>query len=303
MDALWNDPESTLTKWRTPLYENEKIIELPVDQRTITRRYTQRAIDFVKANATKPFFLYLPHSMPHIPLYVPDDVRDPDPKKAYINTIEHIDTEVGKLLTTLDELKLSENTYVIFTSDNGPWLPFQHHGGSAGPLRDGKGTTFEGGQRVPFLLRGPNVPAGSVCDEIMSTIDMLPTLAAITGKALPADKKIDGLDVTSLWTGTAKESPRNEFLYYTGNGAIDGIRMGQWKLLTNRPNAGGAKNQKNAEANKKAPKYALYDLTKDIGEKTDLSKAQPEVVERLRARMLELDAEVTKNARPTWQKP
>jgi arylsulfatase A-like enzyme len=230
-------------------------------------------------------------------------VRDPDPKKAYINTIEHIDTEVGKLLSTLDELKLSENTYVIFTSDNGPWLPFQHHGGSAGPLRDGKGTTFEGGQRVPFLLRGPNVPAGSVCDEIMSTIDMLPTLAAITGKALPADKKIDGLDVTSLWTGTAKESPRNEFLYYTGNGAIDGIRMGQWKLLTNRPNAGGAKNQKNAEANKKAPKYALYDLTKDIGEKTDLSKAQPEVVERLRARMLELDAEVTKNARPTWQKP
>jgi arylsulfatase A-like enzyme len=303
MDALWNDPESTLTKWRTPLYENEKIIELPVDQRTITRRYTQRAIDFVKANATKPFFLYLPHSMPHIPLYVPDDVRDPDPKKAYINTIEHIDTEVGKLLTTLDELNLSDNTYVIFTSDNGPWLPFQHHGGSAGPLRDGKGTTFEGGQRVPFLLRGPNVPTSSVCDEIMSTIDILPTLAAITNKPLPADKKIDGLDVTSLWTGTAKESPRNEFLYYTGNGAIDGIRVDQWKLLTNRANAGGAKNQKNAAPNKKTPAFALYDLTTDIGEKTDLSKAQPEVVARLRARMLELDAEVTKNARPTWQKP
>lgn len=305
MDALWNDPESTLTKWRTPLYENEKIIELPVDQRTITRRYTQCAIDFVKANATakKPFFLYLPHSMPHIPLYVPDDVRDPDPKKAYVNTIEHIDTEIGKLLTTLDELKLNENTYVIFTSDNGPWLPFQHHGGSAGPLRDGKGTTFEGGQRVPFLLRGPNIPAGSVCNEVMSTIDMLPTLAAITGKALPTDKKIDGLDMAALWNGTAKQSPRKEFLYYTANGVIDGIRVDQWKLLTNRPNAGGAKNQKNATPHKKAPAFALYDLAQDIGEKTDLSQAKPEIVERLRARMSELDAEVTKNARPTWQKP
>jgi arylsulfatase A-like enzyme len=120
---------------------------------------------------------------------------------------------------------------------------------------------------------------------------------------LPADKKIDGLDVTSLWTGTAKESPRNEFLYYTGNGAIDGIRVDQWKLLTNRPNAEGAKNQKNAAPNKKAQKYALYDLTKDIGETTDLSKDHPEVVARLRARMLELDSEITKNARPTWEKP
>ena len=104
MDLLWNDPKSTLTKWKTPLFEDEKIVELPVDQRTVTRRYTQKAIDFVKAHRDKPFFVYLPHSMPHIPLYVPDDVRDPDPKNAYINTIEHIDTEVGRLLDVLDEL-------------------------------------------------------------------------------------------------------------------------------------------------------------------------------------------------------
>ena len=164
MDSLWKDPRSTLTKWKTPLIEDEKIIELPVDQRTVTRRYTQKSIDFIKANKNKPFFVYLPHSMPHIPLYVPDDVRDEDPKNAYINTIEHIDNEVGRLLKALDDLKLAGKTYVIYTTDNGPWLPFRHHGGSAGPLRDGKGTTFEGGQRVPCVIRGPNIPAGTVCD-------------------------------------------------------------------------------------------------------------------------------------------
>ena len=110
MDILWKDPKSTLTKWMTPLFHDEEIVELPVDQRTVTRRYTQKAIDFVKAHRDKPFFVYLPHSMPHIPLYVPDDVRDPDPKNAYTNTIEHIDTEVGRLLNVLDELKLSDNT-------------------------------------------------------------------------------------------------------------------------------------------------------------------------------------------------
>ena len=185
MDILWDDPESTLTKWKTPLFEDEKIVELPVDQRTITRRCTQKSIDFIKANKDKPFFVYIPHSMPHIPLYVPDEIRDPDPKNAYINTIEHIDAEVGRLLKTLDELKLAENTLVIYTTDNGPWLQFLHHGGSAGPPREGKGTTFEGGQRVPCVMRGPGIPADSVCDELTGTIDLLPTIAALTGKPLP----------------------------------------------------------------------------------------------------------------------
>ena len=199
MDILWKDPESTLTKWKTPLFEDEEIVELPVDQRTVTRRYTQKAIDFVKANKDQPFFVYLPHSMPHIPLYVPDDVRDPDPKNAYINTIEHIDTEVGRLLDVIDELELAENTYVIYTTDNGPWLPFRHHGGSAGPLRDGKGTTFEGGQRVPCVMRGPGIPAGTVCDELTGTIDVLPTIHSIAGIEL--NRKIDGVDLSHLLIG------------------------------------------------------------------------------------------------------
>ena len=293
MDILWDDPESTLTKWKTPLYEDEKIVELPVDQRTVTRRYTQKSIDFITANKDKPFFVYLPHSMPHIPLYVPDEVRDPDPKKAYINTIEHIDSEVGRLLKALDDLKLADNTYVIYTTDNGPWLPFLHHGGSAGPLRDGKGTSFEGGQRVPYVMRGPGIPAGTVCDELTGTIDLLPTIAAITGQALPKNRKIDGLDVSGLWKGTEKNSPRTEFLYYTSRGDLEGIRSEKWKLLIKKPRR---------NPNNKPPQMFLFDLSKDLGEQDNLAKTKPTAVQYLRDRMETLDAEITKNARSPWFK-
>ncbi len=292
MDILWNDPESTLTKWKTPLFEDEKIVELPVDQRTVTRRYTQKSIDFIKANKAKPFFVYLPHSMPHIPLYVPDEVRDPDPKKAYINTIEHIDSEVGRLLKTLDDLELVDNTYVIYTTDNGPWLQFRHHGGSAGPLREGKGTTFEGGQRVPCVMRGPGIPAGTVCHELTGTIDVLPTIASLTGKALPKGKKIDGMDVSGLWKGTIKKSPRKEFLHYTSRGDIEGLRSGNWKLLVKKPRRNNARKVQ----------LHLFDLAKDVGEKNDLAQAKPEIVKELQARMEALDAEITKNARKPWFK-
>ena len=299
MDILWADPESTLTKWKTPLMENEKIVELPVDQRTVTRRYTQKAIDFIKANRKAPFFVYLPHTMPHIPLYVPDEVRDPDPKKAYINTIEHIDAEVGRLLDTLDELKLAKNTYVMYTTDNGPWLPFKHHGGSAGPLRDGKGTTFEGGQRVPCLIRGPGIPAGTVCDELTGTIDVLPTIAEITGKPLPKDKKIDGVSALGLWNATTEKSPRQEFLHYTSRGEIEGLRQGNWKLLVKKPRRGRKPKKGQTPA---SPQLFLFDLSKDLGEQNNLASAKPEVVTKLQARMKELDAEITKNARPPWHK-
>ena len=298
MDVLWKDPESTLTKWNTPLVENEEIVELPVDQRTVTRRYTQKAIDFVREHHEKPFFVYLPHSMPHIPLYVPDDVRDPDPKHAYINVIEHIDTEVGRLLDTLDELKLNENTYVIYTTDNGPWLQFKHHGGSAGPLRDGKGTTFEGGQRVPCLMRGPGIPAGTVCNELTGTIDVLPTIAAITGMALPGDKRVDGMDVSELWMGKTDESPRTEFLHYTSRGAIEGIRQGDWKLLVKQR----GRNNRVASSKSPPPQVFLFNLETDLGEQQNVAGDHPEIVEKLKKRMEELDAEITQNAREPWRK-
>ena len=296
MDILWNDPESTLTKWKTPLIEDVKIVELPVDQRTVTRRYTQKAIDFVKAHQDEPFFVYLPHTMPHIPLYVPDEIRDPDPKNAYINTIEHIDAEVGRLLNTLDELNLVDNTYVIYTTDNGPWLSFKHHGGSAGPLRAGKGTTFEGGQRVPCLMRGPGIPAGTVCDELTGTIDVLPTIAAITGKPLPTDKKIDGLDVSGLWLGTIDESPRDEFVYYTSQGRLEGLRQNDWKLLVKQQRV-----PRNSNRQPGPPEIMLFDLSKDVGEQNNLAERNPDLVAKLRERMEELDAEISKNKRAPWR--
>ena len=291
MDILWNDPDSTLTKWKTPLFEDEKIIELPVDQRTVTRRYTQKSIDFIKANKKKPFFIYLPHSMPHIPLYVPDDVRDPDPKNAYINTIEHIDSEVGRLLNVLDQLDLANNTYVIYTTDNGPWLPFRHHGGSAGQLRDGKGSTFEGGQRVPCVMRGPGIPADTVCDELMGTIDLLPTFASITGKSLPKGKKIDGIDATGLLTGKGK-SRRTEFIHYTSRGEVEGIRQGKWKLLI----------KKRRGKTKDKREIFLFDLENDLGETNNLSTQKEDLVIKLEKRMLQLDLEIAQNARPPWFK-
>ncbi len=294
MDELWADPESTLTKWKTPLIEDEEIIELPVDQRTITRRYTQKAIDFITENKAKPFFVYLPHSMPHIPLYVPDDVRNPDPLYAYINTIEHIDSEVGRLLKRLDDLKLAENTYVLYTTDNGPWLRFKHHGGTAGPLRDGKGTTFEGGQRVPCVLRGPGIPAGSVCHELTGTIDVLPTLAALIGGALPSQHRIDGLDMSALWEGKKEAAPRKEFLYYSSHGVLEGIRQGPWKLLVKSPRKG-----KNAGKTKE-PEILLFNLEEDLGEKENLAGKFPEEVAKLQKKMEDLDAEITSNARPPW---
>lgn len=296
MDALWRDPESTVTKWKTPLMENEKIVELPVDQRTITRRCTDRAIGFIEENQQRPFFLYLPYSMPHIPLYVPDDVRDPDPRRAYINTIEHLDTEIGRVLDRLRGLNLAASTYVFFTTDNGPWLSFKHHGGSAGPLRDGKMSTFEGGQRVPCIMWAPGrIPANSVCESLASTIDLLPTIAALTGTPLPADRAIDGVDISGLLTGAAK-SVRNDFLYYSRDGALEGLREGDWKLLV--PQTAAANKAKAAPK----PDVMLFNLAEDLGEARNLAAEKPELVERLRRRMLELGAAVEAGARPAWKK-
>lgn len=295
MDALWSDPESTLTKWNTPVIENETIVELPADQRTITRLYTDRAIDFIRENQDQPFFVYLPHSMPHIPLYVPGEVYDADPNKAYKLVIEHIDAEVGRLPDCLRELDLDEETIVIYTSDNDPWLSYKHHGGSAGFLRDGKGTTFEGGMRVPCVVWGPSrIPAGVVCDELVTTLDLLPTIAALTGAELPTDRTIDGLDASALLTGAESVSPRREFLYYSRGGLIEGIRVDQWKLLV--------KPRGRKKATKQEPVVMLFDLEKDPGEQRELSAANSGFVERLRARMAELDAEIAQNKRAAWVK-
>ncbi|QDS89826.1 Arylsulfatase [Rosistilla ulvae] len=300
-DDLWRNPNSAVKYWNTPLVENETIVELPVDQRTVTRRYTDRAIEFIRENQKKPFFVYLPHSMPHIPLYVPEDAYDADPQNAYTCVIEHIDAEVGRLIDTIRALDLAENTYVIYTSDNGPWLQFKNHGGSAGPLRAGKGTTFEGGQRVPCVVWGPGrIPAGTECDELMGTIDLLPSIAALTKSTLPSDRKIDGMNLAHLMTGESGETSRDEFVYYTSRGALEGLRQGKWKLLVKAPPKKKPSAKLKTDTN--LPQRMLFDLQADVGEQKNLADAHPERVAELEARMKELDAEITANARPPWTK-
>ena len=292
-DLLWNDQESAITKWNTPLMEGEKIIELPTDQRTITRRYTDKTIDFIKKNKEKPFFVYLAHSMPHVPLYVPEDVYDPDPQNAYTNVIEHIDAETGRLLDALRETGLDENTYVIFTSDNGPWIWLKNHAGSTGPLRGLKGETWEGGMRVPCVMWAPGrIPAGTECDQLATTLDLLPTIAALTDSELPKDRKIDGVDISSLLTDPTAESPRKEFLYYHKRGYVEGIRQGDWKLLK--------KNERTKKGEPIVERILLFDLSKDIGEQHNMAKDKPGRVKAMRQRMIELDAEVEQNARAVW---
>ncbi len=294
-NELWANQESCVKEWNTPLFQNETVIELPVDQRTITRRYTDQAIDFVKANQDQPFFLYLPHSMPHIPLYVPDDAYDPNPDHAYKCVIEHIDAEVGRLVDTVRNLDLANKTYIIYTSDNGPWLQFKNHGGSAYPLRDGKGTTFEGGQRVPCVMWGPGrIPAGTSTDAFTSTMDLLPTIAAITGTPLPGGNKIDGYDISSTFTSDA--SPRNELVFYSSVGNLEGIRSGDWKYLRKESRKKNGPKVGTAE-----PEILLFDLADDIGEKINLAKHHPDIVAKLNARMIEFDEEVAANARSVWR--
>ncbi len=294
-DELWKDQESCLTLWKTPLMSNEEIIELPVDQRTVTRRYTDKAVEFIEANKEQPFFIYLPHSMPHIPLYVPDDVYDGDVANAYKCVIEHIDAEVGRVADAVRKNGLAEKTVIIYTSDNGPWLRFKNHGGSADPLRDGKGTTFEGGQRVPCVMWGPGrIPAGTSTDAFTSTMDLLPTIAALSGKPLPGANRIDGFDLAP--TFVSDDSPRDELVYYSAQGNLEGIRVGDWKYLAQTPRKGPKQ--------KKQPKtqYFLFNLADDLSEQTNLYEQKPEVAAKLKARMDEVDAEITANARSVWRK-
>ncbi len=285
-DLSWKDQDKYVKMWRTPLMQDEEIVELPVNQRTITRRYTDRAIKFVTANKEKPFFLYLPHSMPHIPLFVPKDVYDPNPQNAYTNVIEHIDAEVGRLLKTVKDLGLSKNTYIIFTTDNGPWLQFNNHGGSALPLRAGKGTTYEGGHRVPFVIKGPGIPAGTSTKAFTTSMDLFPSIAKLAGLEAKSRGKIDGMDITTVMQGK-DQSPRDEMLYYSARGALEGLRQGDLKLRLSKGRRGNEK-----------PTPELYNLAKDIGETENLASSMTDVVQKLTARMQELDGEITKNARP-----
>lgn len=265
-------------RYRLPLMRNETVIEWEPDQRLLTRRYTDAALEFLAANRERPFFLYLPHSMPHIPIYASAAFEGKSPRGLYGDVIEEIDASVGEIVATLERLGLRENTLVLFTSDNGPWLPFGLAGGSAGLLRGGKGTNWEGGQRVPCIVSWPAVvPAGSVVRDLTTTMDLLPTFSRLCAAALPA-RRIDGRDLSPLLRGEATPAPARPFLYYASRGELAGIRRGPWKLLL----AGDE----------------LYHVEHDVSEKTNRAAEEPALVAELRELAIALDREIETNARP-----
>lgn len=262
------------TWWNAPLMRDAQVVERPADQRTITGRYTDEAIGFIRQHKNQPFFVYLAHSMPHIPLFAPDGARGRSPRGLYGDVIEEIDHHTGRVLQTLREEGIAGNTLVLFTSDNGPWLRYELHGGSAGPLRAGKGTTFEGGQRVPAIFWWPGaIPAGSTVTRMGSTLDMMATLAAISGARLPADRALDSLDLSPALRGES-ESPRGEFFYWT-RGKLHAVRSGPYKLhMTQREPIDYGR-----EVTLEMPE--LYHLEHDEGEQFDIAGEHPDIVERL----------------------
>ncbi len=273
-----------------PLVDGNETVETIEDlegQATLTARYTERAVSFIERHKHEPFFLYLAHSMPHVPLGVSDKFKGHSAQGMYGDVIEEIDWSVGQVLAALDRHQLAENTLVIFTSDNGPWLNFGNHAGSAAPLREGKGTAFEGGPRVPAIMRWPGrIEAGSVSGRMASTIDILPTLAVITGAPLP-EKPIDGVNILPLLEGDESADPRNRFYFYYG-GELRAVREGKWKRVyrhRTRSYLGVEPGNDGLPGPYSFPTVAtaLYDLENDIGESTDVSAAHPEIVQRLDA--------------------
>lgn len=292
-----------------PFYRGDKIIEKDPDQARFTRRFTDLAVEFIAQHQHEPFFLYMPHVMPHVPIFASEAFRGRSNAGLYGDVIEELDAGIGDVLAALKRYNLEKKTLVIFLSDNGPFLSYGTHAGSAGPLREGKLTTFEGGVRVPCVMRWPGkIPAQRVCDEPLMTIDLLPTLCQLTGAPLPR-RPIDGKDISPVLFGEKNaRTPHDAYFFYAGD-ELHAVRSGKWKLhlpheyLTvagptrtdgkpanhgqQKPEAmtsSGLRGIASRHGYKVAKiELSLYDLETDIGETTNVAAQHPEVVQRLLA--------------------
>ncbi len=256
-----------------PMMRNEEIVEFPVDQSTITRRYTEAAISFIRKNKAKPFMVYLPHNMPHTPLYASAQFKGKSPRGLYGDVIEEMDWNVGRLLDSLKALGLDDKTMVIFTSDNGPWLIRQEDGGTAFPFREGKMTNWEGGMRVPMIVRWPEkIPQGLVQSEMAAAIDIYPTLAGLSGGGLPRNRALDGKDIWPLIKGEAGAKSPHQAFYYN----LQAVRSGKWKLRDGK----------------------LYDLENDVHEDKDVSAANAAKAAELKKLLADFNQDVNADIRP-----
>ncbi len=288
--------------------ETKEYITTLAGQDKLTTLYTEKAVDFIDRNAKNPFFLYVPHSMGHVPLGVSDKFRGKSEQGLYGDVMEEIDWSVGQIMKALDDNGIADNTVFIFTTDNGPWLNFGNHAGSAGGLREGKTTSWEGGQRVPFIIRWPgNTPAGTVCNKLGCAIDILPSFATIAGTSLPK-LKIDGTSIIDLWKGNMDANPRETILFYYGKNNLNGVRKGNWKLVLPhtwrsydaRPGMdgnGGPRIKKTVESPE------LYNMRRDPGEQYNVIESNPEkaveimkIVEAARTELGDLNVGLEKGA-------
>jgi arylsulfatase A len=293
MDAAANIPPRPAFRinpevewWEVPLMRNEEIIERPADQRSLTRRYTEEAIQFVEENREKPFLLYLAHTFPHVPLFASEDFHDKSPRGRYGDTVEEIDWSTGQILEALRRENLAENTLVIFTSDNGPWLVRDLTGGSAGLLRDGKGSTFEGGVRVPAIAWWPGkVAPGAVSREMANAMDLFPTFLKLAGAELPGDRILDGVDMSPILFNAGPGLREREFYYRSDE--LYAIRKGPFKAHFSTW-AGYSR-----EPAEQHDPPLLFHLGHDPSERFNVAEAYPDVVADLVAeRQAHLDSVV-----------
>ncbi len=286
---------------------SERITSLQ-DQDKLTTLYTEKAVDFINRNAENPFFLYVPHTMAHIPLGVSDKFRGKSEQGLYGDVMMEVDWSVGEIGKALEENNISDNTIFIFTTDNGPWLNFGNHAGSSGGLREGKTTCWEGGQRVPFIIRWPNgTPEGTICNKLGCAIDLLPTLAAISDGKL-SDNKIDGVDISSLWSGDFESEPRETILYYLGKNNLNAVRKGNWKLVLphtwrSYDAEPGNDGHNGKRISKIVDKPELYNMMRDPGEQYNVIEYHPEktkelmlVVEKARNELGDLNVGIEKGS-------
>ena len=258
------------------------------DQAKLTTLYTEHAVDFITTNKNKPFFLYLAHSMPHVPIAVSSKYKNKSGAGLFGDLMMEIDWSIGEVMKALDKNGLTKNTLIIFTSDNGPWLTFGNHAGSTGGLREGKGSAWDGGVKVPCIMSYPGViEPGSVCNNLVATMDVLPTIVGLTKTKMPTNT-IDGVDIMSLLTGQPNANPRNHFVYYYDNNSLKAVRQGIWKLVfphqsqTYKVTDMGKDGFPGKYASVAVP-MALYNLSTDQGETLDVAKHNPAVVAALTA--------------------
>lgn len=273
-----------------PVFENDSIVDpdvTPEEQSRFITDFTTRTIDFIKRKKNQPFFVYLAHATPHVPLYVSEKFKGKSEQGLYGDVMMEIDWGVGQIIRTLEETGLDKNTLLIFTSDNGPWLNYGNHAGSTAGYREGKGTTYEGGQRVPCLMMWKGViPGGSVCNKLASGIDIFPTLSAITDSPSPKNR-IDGVSLLPLLQGNEEANPRESFYYYYRKNSLEAVTNGNWKLVFPHPGRTYLQSPPGADGSPGVVNEnfefdgGLYDLRRDPGERYDVRESNPEIVKVL----------------------